>query len=90
MAIVPCRECAQGVSAYAPACPRCGFPNPGGNGDRPLRVEVRDVDMKMGSMVTFMVKWSVASIPALIILFMIAMIMAGVFGGLGASLLGGY
>ena len=40
-------------------------------------VKVSDFDMPFGSMVVFMVKWAIASIPALIIL----MILFAIFGG---------
>ena len=36
--------------------------------------------MPFGSMVQFMVKWAIASIPAFIILFLIGMMVMGVFG----------
>lgn len=35
---------------------------------RPVSVTVTDIDMPFWSMVKFMVKWSVASVPALLIL----------------------
>ena len=40
-------------------------------------VKVSDFDMPFGSMVVFMVKWAIASIPVLIIL----MILFAIFGG---------
>jgi hypothetical protein len=40
-------------------------------------VKISDIDMPFGSMVVFMVKWAIASIPALIIL----MILFAIFGG---------
>jgi hypothetical protein len=50
-------------------------------------VVVVDVKMPFMSMVTFMVKWAIASIPAIIILVVIGAITAGVlsgiFGGMG-------
>jgi len=54
------------------------------------RTEVVIVDIKMpfGSIVWFMVKWSIAAIPALLILMLIwlavAAVAAGVMGALGA------
>lgn len=45
-------------------------------------VVVVDVHMRFGSMVMFMIKWAVASIPALLILLVIAFIVQRVFGGL--------
>jgi len=43
-------------------------------------VYIKDIKMSFPSMVIFMVKWVIASIPALIILFMIGMILTGIFG----------
>ena len=36
-----------------------------------MNVDVKDIDMSFGNMVMFMVKWAIASIPAVIILFVI-------------------
>lgn len=56
------------------------------------RVVVTNVQMPFWSMVVFMVKWVIASIPAFIILallgFVATLLFAGVFGGLG-EILGG-
>ena len=57
------------------------------NADR-SEVVVTDVRIPFMSMVTLMVKWTLASIPAFIILFVIAAIIAGLFGGLFAGLAG--
>ena len=38
-------------------------------------VVITDIKMQFGSMVVFMVKWVIASIPAMIILFMIGLIL---------------
>jgi hypothetical protein len=69
--------------------------NPGERGSRvqlpsgPQQVTVIDVNMPFGSMVGFMVKWAIASIPALIILFVLSMVLIAiasvVFGGLFAA-----
>lgn len=45
-------------------------------------VTVVNIKMPFMSMVTFMVKWAVASIPAILILAMLGAIFAGVLGGL--------
>jgi hypothetical protein len=45
-------------------------------------VVVVDVKMPFWSMVTFMVKWAIASIPAIIILLVIGAVAAGILGGL--------
>ena len=44
------------------------------------KVIITDIKMPFGSMVEFMVKWAIASIPAIIILFVIGMMVMGVFG----------
>jgi len=46
------------------------------------RVVVTDIDMPFGSMVRFMVKWAIASIPAFVILFIIGMIVTAMFAGM--------
>ncbi len=45
-------------------------------------VVVVDVKMRFWSMVVFMVKWAVASIPAFIILAVLLSILFGLLGGL--------
>jgi hypothetical protein len=49
-------------------------------------VVIVDFKMPMGSMVEFMVKWAIASIPALLILFGLFLVLGMVFGGLFAGL----
>ena len=49
------------------------------------RVVVTDVDMPFGSMVQFMVKWALASIPAAIILAIVFALLGVLFGGAFAS-----
>ena len=45
-------------------------------------VVVLDVSMSFGSMVVFMIKWSLAAIPALLILMMIGFFAVALFGGI--------
>ena len=48
------------------------------------RVKVVDFDMGFGSMVIFMVKWAIASIPAIIILTLIGLLIMTILGiGIG-------
>jgi hypothetical protein len=51
----------------------------------PQQVTVTDVRMRFGSMVVFMVKWAIASIPAVIILVVIGAVAWGVIAGLFIS-----
>ena len=53
-------------------------------------VVVTDIDIPFGSMVKFMVKWSLASIPAFIILVVIFSIIFAIFGGVIAGISQGY
>ena len=61
--------------------------DPGGSGVQIQDVVVRDIKMDFGSMVIFMVKWVLASIPAIIILVLISLTIGAVAGGLFAGLL---
>jgi len=45
-------------------------------------VVITDFKMPFGSMVVFMVKWAIASIPALIILFLAFSVLSLFFGGI--------
>ncbi|MEW5917703.1 MAG: hypothetical protein AB1762_14975 [Gemmatimonadota bacterium] len=53
------------------------------------QVSVRDVSMPFGSMVVFILKWTLASIPAMLIIVLIATVIAGVFGGMFMAMRGG-
>ena len=52
---------------------------------RPIRVTVVDLDLPFGSMVTLMVKWTIAAIPALIILALVGAMLAAMLGGLAVA-----
>ena len=43
-------------------------------------VKIIDFDMEFGSMVWFMIKWALASIPAFIILFILMTLLVSIFG----------
>ena len=45
-------------------------------------VIIKDIQMPFWSMVTFMVKWAFAAIPAMIIIGIIIALLLGAFGGL--------
>ena len=51
-----------------------------GNSTQFQPVTIEDIKMPFSSMVVFMIKWAIASIPAFIILFLIGMMVMGVFG----------
>ena len=50
--------------------------------EKDRQVIVTDIHMPFLSMVVFMVKWVIASIPAIIILWIIGAILASLFGGM--------
>lgn len=52
-----------------------------GSDAAPVSVVVRDFDMPFTHMVLFMVKWAVASIPAVLILLTISILVAGLLIG---------
>ena len=54
--------------------------------DEERHVVVTDIQMPFMSMVVFMVKWVIASIPAFFILAIIASIFMGIFGGMGGMM----
>lgn len=54
--------------------------------EAPRRVVVTDIEMPFRSMVTFMVKWALASIPAVIILFGLAMALMSLLALVGVAL----
>ena len=80
------------IQANATQCGECGYVFKGYEESTPegvtgiasksnnQNVTVTDIKMPFGSMVEFMVKWAIASIPAFIILFLIGMMVMGVFG----------
>jgi hypothetical protein len=50
------------------------------------RVIVVDVKMPFWSMVTFMVKWAIAAVPAIVILVIVGAMLSAVLGGLFGTL----
>ena len=50
-------------------------------------VVVTDIKMPFMSMVVFMIKWAIASIPAIIILMIIFFVFAGLLGGMGGMII---
>lgn len=56
--------------------------------DNKTHVVVTDVQMPFGSMVSFMVKWIIASIPAVLIILIMVALTATVLGGFFGVLLG--
>ena len=53
------------------------------NGDH---VVVTDISMPFSSMVVFILKWTLASIPAAFVIALIALVLMGIFGGIMAGI----
>jgi hypothetical protein len=56
------------------------------NGTPRQEMVVTDIDMPFGSMIKFMVKWAIASVPALIILMVLGAVAWAVLLGFFGSL----
>ena len=52
--------------------------------EKQIKATITDIKMPFMSMVVFMIKWTIASIPAMIILFVLFMIFGGVISGIFA------
>ena len=50
---------------------------------------VTDIRIPFGSMVVLILKWTLASIPAMIILVILGTIAAGIVGGVFSAIIGG-
>jgi hypothetical protein len=93
-----CANCGHDNAPGPSNCEKCGSSlkgkgsdvitdAPGGGGGRTtLLVKVVDLDIPFSQMVVLLVKWAIASIPAVLILFAIVTALGFVFGGLFAGL----
>lgn len=89
-----CPYCSAAIPDAALGCPKCGrdLINPTNTAtytNEPKRrvasVRVVDFDMPFWSVVVLMVKWSLAAIPALLILFFVSAVLIGMLAALGLS-----
>ena len=89
--MISCPNCQKGYQSKVDKC-ECGYVFEGyeeststgvtgvASNSNNQNVTVTDIKMPFGSMVEFMVKWAIASIPAFIILFLIGFLMVAIFG----------
>lgn len=77
--LAECQDCGGRVSRLAVSCPHCG--RPFGRGEHNA-VRIVDIDMRFGSMVEFMVKWVLASIPAALVLLVLGVIATMMFSAM--------
>ena len=75
-----CLKCGQSNTDSALFCIECGA----GLEKIKQEVIVTDIRMSLDSMFFFMIKWVIASIPALIILFLIGALVVVMLGGFSA------
>ena len=69
---ISCLKCGKSGAAYEEFCAHCGT-------KYPLKMVVIDIDMRFTSMIMFMIKWAIAAIPAMIIIYIIYSFTVGVF-----------
>lgn len=79
MALKDCSECGSKTSDSAYLCPNCGHPQ---QAAATARTAIVDLDLPFTSMVGFMVKWVIASIPAMFILLVLGAFLVMVLGSL--------
>ena len=78
--LIECIECKAQISDSAASCPRCGaIPL---DPLRSLPVEVFNVDMKIGTMIVFLIKVAIAAIPAVIVIYTAWTILGGLLSPL--------
>lgn len=78
--LIECAECKGKLSDTATSCPHCGaIPlDPA----RSLSVEVSNVDMKIGTMIWFLIKAAIAAIPAVVVLYTAWTVLGGILSPL--------
>lgn len=77
-----CNTCGRLIPEYDKQCPHChGEPHllskPGIQ-----KVIIEDIDMHFGSMIKFMVKWAIASVPAILIISIIIAFITSILSAL--------
>lgn len=77
--LIDCYECKGKVSEFAVACPHCGAVP---KDDDSVSVIVSDMDMKISSMIWFLLKAAIAAVPAVIIIYTAWTIIGGVMSPL--------
>ncbi len=74
--MIECTECKAQVSDSAASCPHCGaLPL---DSERSLSVTVTDLDMRFMTIFWFLIKASVAAIPAYVVLYTAATVIGGI------------
>lgn len=74
--LIDCYECKARISDTAASCPQCGAIAETTTGSLP--VVVSDLDMKFSTIFWFLIKASVAAVPAVVVLYTVATVIGGV------------
>ena len=78
--LIECWECKEKISDTAPSCPHCGaVPQ---DPVRSLPVEVGNIDMKLETMIWFLIKAAIAAVPAVIVIYTAWTIIGGLLSPL--------
>jgi hypothetical protein len=78
--LIDCYECSAKISDTAASCPHCGAVP--ADPVRSLPVEVGNIDMKLGTMIWFLIKAAVAAVPAVIVIYTAWTIIGGILSPL--------
>jgi hypothetical protein len=78
--LIDCFECKAKISDTAPFCPHCGAVPV--DSDNALSVDVSNLDMKVGTMIWFLIKVAIAAIPAVIVIYTAWTIVGGLLSPL--------
>jgi hypothetical protein len=74
--LIDCYECKAKVSDTAASCPHCGaLPV---DSERSLSVSVTDLDMRFMTIFWFLIKASVAAVPAVVVLYTASTVIGGI------------
>jgi len=86
----PCPDCEQPISKLAAFCPHCGAPDlkqaDERSKTRELEVVVTDIDMSLGNMIIFLLKWVAAVFVVLLIVGAVVFAVLVAFYGAGEAL----
>lgn len=74
--LIECYECKSRISDSAASCPHCGAIDEVNKGSLP--VVVSDLDMQFTTIFWFLIKASVAAVPAVVVLYTAATVIGGV------------
>ncbi len=78
-----CEKCGAFLEKVKKAKPASNKPAPKAKAAEPVKVVITDIRIPFSSMVKLLVKWAIASVLAMIIVALLALLLISVAGGLG-------